>query len=149
MHFQRRCINQMPWPGKFLLKMMFSYYMANILAKETFNTFPELLHPVNIPLIHSPGSVRRIRRPRLESFYFLFDFKVYRHISNKVFNDRERLHRLNGNGFILGQITHAGHTHQLWAAVDFSGARATLSGFTIPSYSQVVSTFRLDLVDRV
>src|SRR5688572_24427612 len=109
----------MSWSHKFFLEVMFSYHMANILAKKTFNTFPELLDPVNITLVHSPRPIGRIRGPGLEPLYFLFDFKVDGYIRYQVSNYRKGSHRLNVNGLTFWQVTHAGHTHQPRATVDF------------------------------
>src|SRR5688572_33369165 len=102
MHFQRCYINQMPGSGKFFLEVVLTQDMTNILAKKAFDTFTELLNTINISLVHSPGSIGRIRGPRLKPFYFLFDLKVYRYIGHKVFDHGKCFHRLNGNWLTFG-----------------------------------------------
>ena len=84
MHLQRRGVNHMSRTCEFVVKRMFPQYMADILTKKTLDAFPELLDPVNIPLIDPPGSIGSIRRPRLElSDLFLYGI-VNRNIRDEV-----------------------------------------------------------------
>jgi hypothetical protein len=75
-----------------------------ILAKVTLNTLAELLDAVDIRLLHSPGSVRRIRLARLELLDALLYFVVPGHIADQVFDSRERLQRLNGDWLVQWKL---------------------------------------------
>ena len=82
------------------MQVVLSEDVANILAEEAFNTFPELLDVVYVRLFHPPSAVFSIRGSWIEGPHLLFDFKVPRHIRNEVLDEWESAHRLDRDGFI-------------------------------------------------
>src|SRR5688500_2553971 len=149
MHLQRRGVDHVSRACEFVVECMFPQHMADILAKETLDAFPELLDPVNVALIDPPGSVRSIRRPRFELPDLFFYGIVNGNICDQVPDRGKCFHRLNGDGFIRRHITTPCPTHQPAATVYLRRTGPALSGLAIPAYSQVVSRFGLDLMDGV
>ena len=94
MHFKRRDVNQKSRPNKFVVHLMIAQHVANILAKKTLDAFPKFLHAIDVLLLHSPGSIRRIRRSRLELLDLFLHSKIPRNIRDQIFHNRKRLHRL-------------------------------------------------------
>lgn len=76
MHFERGDVNQISWPNELFMHPMIAQDVANILAKEAFDAFPKFLDAIDIFLLHSPGSVRRIGRTRLELLDLLLHSKI-------------------------------------------------------------------------
>jgi hypothetical protein len=63
MHLQRGRINQKSWSNESIVHLMIPQNVANVLAKKTFDAFPEFLYSIDVFLLHPPRSIRRIRRP--------------------------------------------------------------------------------------
>ena len=95
MHLQRCHVNQKTRAYEFVVHLMIAQYMANVLAKKTFDAFPEFLNPIDVGLLHPPGAVGRIGRPRLERFDSLLHRKIPRNIGDQIFQDRECFHRFD------------------------------------------------------
>src|SRR6266851_2272666 len=123
--------------------------VANVLAEEALDALAKLLHPFDVLLRHSPGTVRRIRRTRLEFPDLLLHLEVPGNVGHQIPNSRERLHRLNRHRLGEIQIPHPRHAHQLRDPVDLRRARAALARLAVPPRGKIVRLLRLDLKDGV
>src|SRR5262249_42075996 len=74
---------------------------------------------------------------------------VPRHVRHQIFDERERVQRLQGDWLILRHGVHARHAHEARLAVDLRGAGAALARLAVPAARQVRRLRRLDLVDGV
>ena len=72
MHLQGRDMDEETRTGKCSFLSMIAQHMADVLAKEAFDTFAKFLDAIDIILIHAPGAVRSLRVLRLEWWDFLF-----------------------------------------------------------------------------
>jgi hypothetical protein len=142
-------VNQESRTDKSVVHLVIAQDVANILAKKTFDTFPKLLHPIDVGLLHSPRAISRVRRTRLERFDFLFYSKIPGDIGDQILKQRERFNRLNRYRPIERQIAQAGHAHQFWQPVYFRRARTALARFAVPSTGQIVRLGSLNLMDGV
>src|SRR5688572_13144599 len=97
---------------------MLPEHMTHVLAEKTLDAFPELLHPVNVGLSHSPGTIGSIRRPGFELLDPLLDPVVDGNVCHEILDNGEGLHRPDRNRFSLRHISHPGHAHQLWMSID-------------------------------
>ena len=61
-HLQRRDVHQKPRADELVVLVVLAQDVADVLAEEALDALPELLHPVDVRLIHPPGPVRRVRR---------------------------------------------------------------------------------------
>src|SRR5260221_7228659 len=91
-------------PGKLFVFIVLAQNVADVLAKKALNALPEFLNTVNVFLLHSPISASF----GLESRDLLVDLVIPGNVRDQVFDDRERLHRQNSDGLVLGQGIHAG-----------------------------------------
>src|SRR5947209_7157556 len=98
MHLQRSYSYKEPWTRKLLLLVMVAQHVADVLTKETFNAFAELLHTIDIPLIHLPldSGVRLKRRDPLVHLV------VPRHVRHQVLDHRKRLEGVDRDGLVSG-----------------------------------------------
>src|SRR5437867_10830794 len=119
--------------------------MTNVLAQETLNALAEFLHPINVFLLHSPIG------PRLwsERRNFLVDLVIPGNVCDQVFDDRERLHRQNGYGLVLGKGIYAGFASQLRPPIYFRRARTAFASLAIPADGQVWSLVLLNVMKCV
>src|SRR5437879_10198482 len=69
------------------MHLMVAEHVADILTKKTFNAFPELLHTIDVLLLHPPGAVWRVGRSWLERFDLFLYPKIPRDICDQVLND--------------------------------------------------------------
>ena len=76
MHFQRRHVNEETRADKFIVHLVIAQDVANILAKKTFDAFPELLYAIDVLLLHPPRSIGRVRRAWLEFLDLLLCPKI-------------------------------------------------------------------------
>ncbi len=96
MHLQPGDTHKKPWPGKLVLFLVVAQNVTDILAEEAFDALAELLHAVDIALIHLPIRAWGRRKGRN-----LFVHPVVeRDVCHQVLDDRERLHGRNGDGFV-------------------------------------------------
>src|SRR3954462_7420816 len=54
MHLQARHAHEEPRPGKLGFPVVVAQYVAHVLAQEALDALTELLHAVDVPLIHLP-----------------------------------------------------------------------------------------------
>src|SRR6185369_16295901 len=54
MHFERGRVNQKPRSDEFLMLIMITKHVANVLAEVALDTLSEFLHAVYVFLLHSP-----------------------------------------------------------------------------------------------
>src|SRR5687767_14127920 len=64
-HLERGDVNKKPSSDKFGVLFVISQHVADILAEQAFDAFSEFLDAVDVRLLHSPGTILRIRRTRL------------------------------------------------------------------------------------
>ena len=76
MHFQRCDMNQETWPDEFVVHLVVAQHVANVLAKKTFNAFPEFLNTIDVLLLHPPGAVWRVGRARFELLNLFLHAKI-------------------------------------------------------------------------
>src|SRR5882724_882772 len=129
MHFKPSHSDKETRPAELFVFIVLAQNVADVLAKKALNALAEFLHPINVFLLHSPIG------PSLwsERGNFLVDLVIPRNVCDQVFDDRERLHRQNSDGLVLGQGIHACFASKPWPPVDLCRARATLASFAIPS----------------
>src|SRR6266851_5516071 len=93
MHLERRDIDQKTRPDELLLEVVIAKNVAHVLAKKAFDALPEFLNPLDILRQHAPGSVRGIRRPRLELLDLLFHLEVPGNVWRQIPDERKGLYR--------------------------------------------------------
>src|SRR6185369_2151657 len=76
MHFERRRVNQKPRSDEFLVLIMIPKNVADILAEVTLDAFAKFLHAVYVFLLHSPGAILGIGRPRFELLDAFLDLVI-------------------------------------------------------------------------
>lgn len=64
--------------------------VADVLTKKALNALAELLHAVDISLIHSPSAILRVGRTRFEFLNAFLDLEVPANVRYKVLDRRER-----------------------------------------------------------
>ena len=149
MHFERRVVHEEPRSDELVVHVVFAEYVADVLTQITLDALPELLNPVDIGLVHLPGTVLEVGWARLERLDAFLDLVVPRDVGDEILHERERLHGLHRDRAIRGKVAHAGHAHELRLSVDLGGARAALARFTVPTNGQIVGLLGLDLMDGV
>ena len=75
-HFQGSGVNEESRSDEFVMKIVFSEDMADILAEEAFDAFSKLLDVINVFLFHPPRAIFGIRGSRREGFHLLFNSEV-------------------------------------------------------------------------
>ena len=76
MHFKGGDVNEKPRTNEFVMLPVVPQNVTNVLAKKALDAFPEFLHPIDILLFHSPSTVWRVGRPRLEWFDLFLHPKI-------------------------------------------------------------------------
>jgi hypothetical protein len=122
MHLQRGGVDQDPRPDELLVLVVVAEHVADVLAEEALDALPELLHPVDVRLLHAPGAIFRVGRPRRELPDLLLDPVVPRHVRDEVAHVWEGPHRLDGDGLVGGELVQPRHAHQLRHPVHFRRA---------------------------
>ncbi len=149
MHLERGHVDEEPRADELVLLVVIAQHVADVLAQKALDTLAEFLHAVDIRLLHAPGAVRRVRRPRLERLDLLLDLVVPGHIGHEVFDVRKRPHRLDGHRLIERQLVQPRHAHEARIPVDLGRTRAALAGLAVPAARQIGGLRRLDGVDGV
>jgi len=149
MHLQCGDMNQETWPDEFVVHLVVAQHVADILTEKTLDAFPEFLDTIDVFLLHSPGTVRRVGGPRLEGFDFFLHAKIPGNIGDQVFDDRKSFDRLDGDGLFQRELTQSGHAHELWHAVNFGRAGPALSRLAVPPAGEIGGLRPLDVVHRV
>lgn len=149
MHLQRRGVHQEARSNEFVFLVMVTDDVADILAQEAFNALAELLHAVNVLLVHGPGAISIVRLARLKRLDGLLDTEVPTDVRDQVANEWERTHGFHSDHLVRWQRVHARHAHQAWFAVDFRRARAALAGLAVPAARQVGRLLCLNAVHAV
>ena len=72
-HLQSGNVNQGAWADELIVQMMLTEYMADILTKETLDALTKFLNPVDVTLVHVPGTILVVRFARLELFNSLLN----------------------------------------------------------------------------
>jgi len=145
MHFETGDSNEEARAGEMLLLVVFAKDMAHILAEKAFDALSKLLHAVHIELRDFPFDAGA----RSESRDFPVDTVVPGNVGDKVFDSGKGFHGEDGDGLVLRELVHARLTSQARAAVDFSGAGATLPSFAVPADGEVRSEVSLNVMERV
>ena len=102
MHFERRQADHEARAdeGVLLAAVAVTEHMADVLAEVAFDALPELLHAVDVFLVH-PVLAVGVARARLELRDALVLCVVRGDVGHEVFRHRERLQRLDGDGLAL------------------------------------------------
>jgi hypothetical protein len=58
-HLERGDVDQEARADELVVQVMLAQDVAHVLAEKALDALPELLHPVDVPLRHAPGAVRR------------------------------------------------------------------------------------------
>src|SRR6185437_11051710 len=148
-HLQCRNVHEEARPNELLLLLVLAQHVADVLAQKALDAFPEFLHPIHVALLHAPGAIGRIGRPRCEALDALLHAVIPRHIGHQILDARERVHRLHRYRLPEIEIAESRHAHEARLAVDLRRARAALSGLAVPSYGEIVRLLGLDLMDGV
>ena len=59
-------------PANAVLGLVVAQHVADVLAQEALDALAELLHAVDVLLLHAPGPVRRVRLAGLKGGIVLF-----------------------------------------------------------------------------
>src|SRR6476660_8167573 len=113
--------------------LMIAKHVTNVLAKKALDALAKFLHAVDVRLLHSPRSVRGVRRSWFEFLYPLLDLVIPRYVADQIFHRRKRPYRFDRYRFIERDRIQPSHTHQLWLTVDFRRARPALAGLAVPA----------------
>src|SRR3989442_6844442 len=105
------------------MHLMVAEHVADILTKKTFNAFPELLHTVDVLLLHSPGAVWRVGRSWLERFDLFLYPKIPRDVCDQVLEQWKCFYRLHRHPVFLTQLALPRPLHMLLASADFPPQR--------------------------
>jgi hypothetical protein len=127
------------------VEIVFAQDVADVLAEKTFDTFAELLDPVHILLVHTPGPIFMIWWTGVELFDLFLGAEIPRDIGHQISNERKGFHGLDGDRLIQWQLVQTGHAHQTGIAIDLSRAGATLSGLAVPTHRQIGRLLALNL----
>src|ERR1051326_257471 len=149
MHLQRSDINEKSRSDKLLVLIVLAKDVANILTQKTLNALSEFLHPIHVLLLHSPTSIRRIRRARLEFFNLLLNPEIPGDIRNQILNGGEAFHRFDFYGLIERQFVQSRHAHQPGHSIDLRGARPAFPRLAVPTDSHVICLFGLNFMHRI
>jgi hypothetical protein len=148
-HLQRGDVGEEARADELGVLLVVAQDVAHVLADEALDALAELLHPLDVLLLHAPGAVGGVGLAGLELLDGLLDRVVPGHVGDEILDEREGLHGLDGHRLLDGQLVEAGHAHQLGHAVDLGRAGAALAGLAVPAAGEIVGRLRLDLVDGV
>ena len=148
-HLERRGVHEEARADELLVQLVVAQHVADVLAEEALDALPELLHALDVALVHAPGAVGGIGRARLERLDGRLDAEVPRDVGDEVAHVRKGAHRLDGHRLVRRQLVEPRHAHQLRLAVDLGRARAALPRLAVPAHREIVGLLRLDLVHRV
>jgi len=84
--------------------LVIAQHVADVLAKKTFDAFPNFLHTINVLLLHTPGAIRRVGRSRLERLDLFLYTKVPRNIRDQIFDNGKGFHRLDRHRSVQRQL---------------------------------------------
>jgi hypothetical protein len=77
-HLQRRHMHEEPRADEFVVLVMVTQHVADVLAQEALDALPEFLHPVDVLLRHAPRAVRAHRAFRgLNGLIFFLTSKFH------------------------------------------------------------------------
>ena len=148
-HLQRGGVNEKARTDELIVLVMVAQDVADVLAEKTFDALAELLHAVDVRLLHAPRAVRCIGRAGLNFLIFF--------LTRKFHETSVTRSRMLGNARIGSIVTGLSsrhlvqprHAHELRHAVDFRRAGAAFAGLAIPAAGEVVGLLGLDLVDDI
>src|SRR5947207_9219898 len=109
MHLERGGVDQKARTDELVVLAVIAEDMADILAKETLDAFPEFLDAIDVFLLHSPGAIRRVGRTRLEGLDLFLYSKIPGHVRDQVLRDRERFDRLDRDRLVERQVVEPRH----------------------------------------
>ncbi len=142
-------MNEKPRADELVVLVVVPQDVAHVLAQEALDALAEFLNAIGIFLSHSPGPVRSVGLSRLKRLDPHLHLVVPRHVRHQILDARERLHRLDDDGGIGGQVVEARHAHEFGHAVDLGGTRPALSGLAVPPAREVRRLRRLDLMNGI
>src|SRR5262245_28132618 len=148
-HLERGGVHEEARADELVVLLVFAQHVADVLAQEALDALPELLHPVDVLLLHAPRAVLRVGRARLERLDALLHREVPRHVGDEVLDRRERLQRLQRDRLLEGDVRAARHAHETRVAVDLRRARTALAGLAVPAHREVGRRLGLHLVHGV
>ena len=149
MHLERREPHEVPRSReRRLVLLVVADDMADVLAQEALDALVEFLHALDVLLVHPPRAVGFLRL-RLERGDRLRLLVVVGDVGDEILDDRERLHRRDGDLLARLEGVHPRHAHELRVAVDLGAARAALARLAVPAHGEIGRVRRLDAVHDV
>src|SRR5581483_308058 len=109
MHLKRCDMDQEPRANEFVMHLMIAQHVADVLTKKAFNAFTELLHTIDILLLHPPRAIGSIRRSRIKWFDCFLNTKVPGNVRDQVFQNWKSFHRLDGYRSVQWQVAETRH----------------------------------------
>src|SRR5205823_4602514 len=124
-------------------------HVTYVLAEEALDALAEFLGPLDLVLIHAPGTIRRVGGARLERGDPLVDFVVPGHVGHEVLDHGERFHRRHRDRLAGLIVRYPRHAHQPRLAVDLGGAGPAFPRLAVPADGEVGRLLGLNGVYRV
>src|SRR5881296_67544 len=147
-HLEARDAYKEARAGEGVRALVVAQHVAHVLAEEALDALAELLHPVDVLLLHAPGAVG-LRRLRLEGRDAPVDLVVPRDVGHQVLDDREGLHGGDRDRLAGGELVHARHAQEAWPAVHLGAARAAPPRLAVPAAGEVARQVGLHVVHGV
>src|SRR2546423_679510 len=108
-------------------------HVTHVLAEEALDALAEFLGPLDLVLIHPPGTIRRVGGAGLEPGDPLVDFVVPGHVGHEVLDHGERLHWRHRDRLAGLIVRYPRHAHQAGLAVDLGGAGPAFARLAVPA----------------
>src|SRR5437762_5045781 len=111
-------------------------HVTYVLAEEALDALAKFLRPLDLVLIHAPGTIRRVGGAGLERGDPLVDFVVPGHVSHEVLDHGERFHRRHRDRLAGLIVRYPRHAHQPRLAVDLGGAGPAFPRLAVPAHGE-------------
>src|SRR6266566_7410244 len=147
-HLEARDTHQEARAGEGVRALVVAQHVAHVLAEEALDALAELLHPVDVRLLHAPGAVG-LGGLRLKGRDALVDLVVPGDVGHQVLDHREGLHGREGDRLTRGELVHARHAHEARPAVHLGAARAAPPSLAVPAAGEVARQVGLHVVHGV
>ena len=97
MHLQRGGVDKKARADEFVEFPMLAQHVADVLAQKTLDALAELLHAIDVRLLHAPGAVGRVGLARPELLDGLLDSEIPGNVGHQIANGGKVVHRLHGH----------------------------------------------------
>ena len=149
MHLQRGRVDQEARADELLVHVVVAQDVADVLAQEALDALAELLHAVDVGLLHAPGAVGASGLRGLNCLIFFLTRKFQETSVTRSLISGKVCIGSTVTGWSSGRSIQPRHAHQRGHAVDLGRARAALAGLAVPAHGEVVGLLGLDLVHGV